>query len=340
MKIRAIPTRLFLLLQSPRLLSWLLAYFMGVLVIGTIAQKYIGLFQATHLFFNSFIYWLGPLPVPAGASMLALLFINLLCHFITKSRWTMRHIGTTLAHLSVLVLLLGGGVTLFSKKEGFIILRRNEAVQNMYDYHAREFLVVKNGRVIGRHNFAALKDDIIADSLKIKIAKTMRNATMQKEILTELPIKRDDEINQAGLAIAVNGMDIVTTEFLQPQPERLIGKDHYRFILQRRKSTMPFSLLLQNFKQDYYQGTEIAQNYQSSLLVVEAGREWPVQISMNEPLRYKNYTLYQSSVLTLPNGETASVLNAVDNTGWLFPYIATAMMFTGLVLQLWVRRRG
>jgi ResB-like family len=247
-------------LQHPQVLFYVLLYFMMLLVGGTIAQKYIGLFIATHSIFNSFIYWIGPFPFPAGASVLTVLFINLLAHFISKSQWRLPQLGTTLAHLSILILLLGGGITLLKKQEGFVVLRKNETTNIMYAYG-------KDG-----------------------------------------------------------AMDV--------QVDQKDGK----LIIQAHQWRLPFSLLLQDFKQDYYQGTDIAQAYESDLVIKENFQSWPSQIAMNDPYRYKGYTLYQSSVLTLPNNEIASVLNVVSNPGWLFPYVATGLLFFGLALHAITRR--
>ena len=237
-------------LQRPDLLFYLLLYFMVLMVVGTIAQKSMGLVPATTMFFNSFILWYGILPLPAGALILSLLFVNLLVHFIAKSQWTLHSFGNNLSHLSILILLLGGGITLMHKQEGFVILRLNETTQNVYDYN---------------------EENLLRPDLK--------------------PV-----------------------------------------------FTLPFSLTLQNFKQNYYAGTNIAQKYESDLMINESQHSWPALIEMNAPLRYKGYTFYQSSVLTLPNNEAASVLNVVDNPGWLFPYIATGLLFIGLAFHAGVRR--
>jgi len=161
-------------------------------------------------------------------------------------------------------------------------------------------------------------------------------------VLKPVPAKLDDEINQLGLAFKVilsgTEKEFSTTEFLATQPELLLDNHNYRFVLRRRHRELPFSLMLENLQQNYYQGTQIAQNYASSLSVIEEKHEWPVLISMNNPFRYKGYTFYQSSILTLPDNETASVLNVVDNAGWLFPYVGTFLLFAGLSLHAWMRR--
>jgi hypothetical protein len=59
---------------------------------------------------------------------------------------------------------------------------------------------------------------------------------------------------------------------------------------------------------------------------------------MNEPLRYKGYTFYQSSFSLRPDGEY-SVLSVVRNKGRVFPYLASLLIFAGLLLHLVIRLR-
>ena len=54
---------------------------------------------------------------------------------------------------------------------------------------------------------------------------------------------------------------------------------------------------------------------------------------MNEPLRYKGYTFFQSSYIEKPEGET-SVFAVVKNYGRLFPYISSIVMCFGLLFHL------
>jgi hypothetical protein len=54
---------------------------------------------------------------------------------------------------------------------------------------------------------------------------------------------------------------------------------------------------------------------------------------MNEPLRHKGYTFFQSSFIEGPDSET-SVFAVVKNYGRLFPYISSIIMCVGLLFHL------
>lgn len=334
-------------LISPHLLFYVLPYMMMLLTAGTVAQKYVGLFTATHLFFSSFILWAGPIPLPGGAAALAVLFVNLAGYFVVKSQWTPTTIGSSLTHLGVIVLLLGGLITLVNKQEGFIILRHGQQADAFYDYHTRYFTVEKNGAVVARVTFDALKqgDLLKADGLSLLIEKTYTNSLIDKDgKLQPIEARKEEETNQAGLTFSLTAdgkiRRFMTTEFLAQQPRLKTAEGVYGFTLKRSAHQLPFRLRLNELNQDVYPGTDTAKSYETRFTVLEENHEWPAHVLMNEPLRYKGYTFYQASVLTLPNGEQASVLNTVQDVGWLFPYAATGLISVGLLINAWMRRHA
>ena len=83
-------------------------------------------------------------------------------------------------------------------------------------------------------------------------------------------------------------------------------------------------------------GTGIAKSYSSNVNVIEDGMSKHILIKMNNPLRHKGYTFYQSSFIESLEGET-SVLAAVKNYGRLFPYISSIIMCFGLLIHLVVK---
>ena len=85
-----------------------------------------------------------------------------------------------------------------------------------------------------------------------------------------------------------------------------------------------------------YPGTNMAKSYSSDVILKDGNIEWPARISMNQPLRYKGYTLYQSSFEETPEGDF-TMLAVVKNPGRLFPYIASGILCFGLLIHLFQR---
>ena len=113
-------------LGRPDLLYWTLPYLMVLIIIGTIAQKTMGLYDAQKMFFSSFVFFYGPVPLPAGYSVLSLITVSLICKFVFLSRWSKAKIGIHLIHLSIIILMIGGLLTALTAKEGFIPLREGQ----------------------------------------------------------------------------------------------------------------------------------------------------------------------------------------------------------------------
>ena len=68
------------------------------------------------------------------------------------------------------------------------------------------------------------------------------------------------------------------------------------------------------------------------------GESRDVLIYMNQPLRYDGKAFYQAS---FGKGDTLSVLQVVENPGWLIPYVSTVLVTLGLLVHFAISlRRG
>jgi len=112
-----------------------------------------------------------------------------------------------------------------------------------------------------------------------------------------------------------------------------INNQNFEFLFRKKRTYLPFSIELLDFKKVLHAGTGIAKSYSSEINLIENGIPRRVLIQMNEPLRHRGYTFFQSSFIEGPEGE-ATVLAAVKNYGRLFPYISSIVMSIGLFLHL------
>ena len=103
---------------------------------------------------------------------------------------------------------------------------------------------------------------------------------------------------------------------------------------------LPYTLTLEDFKHDVYPGTDIPKNF-SSLVRLQnpaRGEDRNVLIYMNQPLRYDGKAFYQAS---FGKGDTLSILQVVENPGWLIPYISCVLVTLGLLVHFAISlRRG
>jgi hypothetical protein len=119
----------------------------------------------------------------------------------------------------------------------------------------------------------------------------------------------------------------------------------YDVRMRLKRTYKPYTMDLIEFRHDRYVGTDKPKNFSSRIRLIDPARNEnrEVLISMNNPLRYGGETFYQSSVLGNDGG---TVLQVVQNPGWLLPYISCVMVAVGMIihfglhLQSFLQRRA
>ncbi|HEU5047800.1 MAG TPA: cytochrome c biogenesis protein ResB [Rickettsiales bacterium] len=351
-------------LARPTLLFYLFPWLMTLLVLGTVAQRYIGLFQSQKLFFGSFILWAGPLPLPGAYTTIGVIALGLCAKLLLKSPLRKHNAGIIIAHLSTLILLLGGLLTAVTREEGYMVLGAEDTSHKISDYHERELVMLKDGKALLHIPAADLHNgkEISSSELpfKLRIIRYCYNCRIEKRAtpdnsmrgdaarleLQPAPYDSEDAKNQTGAMVEVSGtaaMDgnYITSEGLAQQPEFVLGNDKYGIVMQQEERDLPFDIHLLKFTKTEYPGTEIASSYRAEVQVIDGALKWNTVIEMNQPLRYRGYTLYQSSFVDTED-KLLTVLAVVKNSGAIFPYIAITAICIGLLLHLaitFARRR-
>ncbi len=359
-------SRLIDRLADPKIVFFALPYLMLLLAAGTVAQKEMGLYAATRLFFSSWVIWLGPLPLPGLYPVTALIALALFTKLIFKSAWSRARAGTIVVHAGVLVLLCGGLLTALTQKEGYMLIPEGESRSAVEDYHSRVLTVARNGETILTLPHTALRDGMTIGAGTLPFSLTILHYALNNEPLPQdrdsapeglpwhgpaakvrlapRPADKQDENNHAGLTLLARGAGAeqdggyLLTELMPHRPEIVHSGDTYTLSFARAETRLPFSLALTDITRDLHPGTQTARAYRAALVITDGDASWPVEIGMNEPLRYRGYTFYQSSYIATEAGE-ATVLSVVRNSGRLFPYAASALIAAGLLLHILMRVR-
>ena len=346
-------------LASAEVLFFCLPWLMVLVILGTITQKQLGLYDASEKYFNSVILWLGPVPTPGGLSTIGVIFIALTVKFIFFSKWQLKESGIILTHLGILLLLSGGIVTAAFSKKGFMIIPEGRNIDAVSDYYRRVVSITpENGEPV-LLNFDKLKpnQEIDFSNVTIKILELCQNCSAQApggkydnlkglaKNMELVPVRseKEKETNFSGMVFALikapNKMDLGTYIIMEDIPKIPVftsNSGQIEINLGRAQNILPFSITLNDFRKINYPGTTKAREFESDLIIKDGDVSWPVTISMNKPLRYKGYTFYQSSFEQQPDIEL-TVLSVVQNLGRAFPYISTLIIFIGLLLHLVIR---
>lgn len=328
---------------------------MILLVIGTIAQKDLGIYAAQKAYFDSFITFIGPVPFPGAATLLIILFVNMLMKFILFSEWQLNKAGTILTHFGVLILLTGGFTTALTTQEAYMVIEQGQTTNRIEDYYQRVLQISKDGKSLIIIPHQDLKEGlkIGEENLPFKITidtycfncsierrtsdtENWKNAGQFMQLIPSRNLPKNEE-NLTGIAFTVSGTKedgrYVTFDKFPKPPILNIDGHEYKIEITRQPRELPFSLKLEKFSLSNHPGSDTAKSYRSDVEIIDDPNSWKYAIEMNEPLRYKGYTIYQSS-FDLSGDKPFTVLNVVENSGRLFPYIASFIMAAGLILHL------
>ncbi|RLT05023.1 MAG: hypothetical protein DWI22_14985 [Planctomycetota bacterium] len=112
------------------------------------------------------------------------------------------------------------------------------------------------------------------------------------------------------------------------------GKD-YQFYLRFQRSYQPYSVKLLDVSRTNYIGTSTPRDYRSVIEITEPGSQDVEKFSvwMNNPLRFKGETFYQTGHQDLGAGKEMTTLSVVNNQGWMLPYIACMIAMFGMFAQ-------
>lgn len=331
--------------------------------VGTVAQVQYGLYQAQSRFFESFLFLaFGFLPFPGGQLVMWILFINLMTVALTTIDYTWRNIGSIITHFGLLLFLVSGYMTMHDAHESFLNLREGQASNVSSAYHDWEIAVwetatykdpLNTSRKVTSIDTRHLKpgQTIEINDLNLQLtvkeyyknceaySKPVKNNILNASGITEIEkadLLKEPEKNTPGGIFQVAAKDGKAFDVLlfggENEPLTLAaGNKTYHLNLRLKHYPLPVTLKLVDFKKEEYPGTDMARKYQSLVEINVDKIKREKLISMNDPLRYKNYTFYQSSFSVDKFGNESSVLAVVKNSGWLMPYISTFVTFLGLV---------
>ncbi len=354
----------FLLLANPQVVFYTMIWLMVLLFVGTIAQKYIGLYAAQSMFFSSWILWLGYVPLPSGMPAMGLLTLALMAKLFLASRWNLQNSGIIITHIGALLLLIGGLVTYLHAQEGNMVIYEGERTNLVSDYHINEFVIFESDtkRNIISFNWEELEKGLILPvsdlPVRVEIVKLCKNCDIfireelgdnsefrgmaQRMDISPLPLENINEENRGALQFRVSGASddvdgvYFTADFIDASPQIEVDGIKYNIALRKKQTILPFEIELIDFEKRVYPATNKPKSYKSEVILYENGAEWRSIIQMNEPLRYRGYTFYQSSFIQ--NGEQeATVFAVVKNAGRMFPYIASIVMCIGLLVHVILR---
>lgn len=157
------------------------------------------------------------------------------------------------------------------------------------------------------------------------------------------PVQSNNELikgNLKAIKIRVNKKEYwVTNE----TPLKINTKnDEIKIYLSNKTIYMPYQINLDKFIIKTNPGTTSASSYESYVSLLD-GRDnisFSHKIKMNNPLKYDNFTFYQSSYYKLDKDNYGSVLSVNFDPGRLLKYLGSLLLVLGTIWHYFIRRNG
>lgn len=116
--------------------------------------------------------------------------------------------------------------------------------------------------------------------------------------------------------------------------------ERIRFEIGKKAITLPYELVLDQFKMDTDPGTNNPASYESFVTVFKgnAGSQ-KHHVYMNHPLKYDNFTFYQASYFQTQQGPYGSVLSVNYDPGRPWKYLGSLLLVLGSIWHYFLRRK-
>jgi hypothetical protein len=325
---------------SPRLTAVCLIVMICMVIFGTLYEASYGLLAARERFFQSwFSFAFGVVPIP-GIKLIALILLsNLVFQSVAFFRYPLKNSGLIIIHCGVAMLLAGAFLSSKMAYEYFLPLGVGETSDMVMNLNEEELVIHNAG---GNDVRAAFTDTVIpVKNMRKGESITTGDATLRidaiskhtKEVHAHEDKKQGKEITLSYSASCKSstGNKIVVN---QSTPQKIMCNER-TILVEIRPLTkkLPVSFTLKDFSKQLHQGTQTLKHVQSQVVIKGDSFVRDAVITMNKPLRYKNYTFYQSSY-SEHQGRLFASFSVVYNPYKIAPYIASLIIIAGGLLHM------
>jgi hypothetical protein len=346
-----------------------LALLMVLVFACTLAQVQLGTIGAVNMYMRAFLVWYQ-VPgtswsiaiFPGGALVGLILTLNLGAAQFKRLEVSWKKAGLWVVHAGLILLFVGEFVTGAFQVETQLAIEEGQTVNYVQSTRQQELALVDTTGP-DYDEIHSIPDGLLADGglvpvpgtpVVLRVRQYWENAQLamagpgmppvanmgvgaQVAVRPLRPVVSDDQANMPAAVVEPiaggrsYGAWLVSAQLGNPQPFTHEGRT-YSLAMRPRRQYLPYSMTLKKFSHDVYAGTNIPKNFSSLVHLVDPSRNESrdVLIYMNQPLRYGGKAFYQAS---FGKNDTLSILQVVENPGWLLPYISCVLVGVGLLVH-------
>jgi len=363
------------LLTSLKLTIVCLTLLMLLVVACTLAQVQLGTVAAVNLYMRSFLVW-WQVPgtswsiaiFPGGATVGLVLMLNLAAAQGQRLERSWKKAGIWIVHAGLILLFVGEFVTGVFQVETQLAIEEGQTV-NYVEAPRQHELAVIDVTDPAWDVVHSVPEGLLADGgvvplpgtpVALRVRRYWENAQLAMPgpgfqpvanmgvgagvmVQALRPVSSDDRSNLPAAVVEPvaggrsYGFWLVSGQLGAPQQFIHEGRT-YSLAMRPRRQYLPYSMTLKKFSHDVYEGTNIPKNFSSLVHLSNPGKgeARDVLIFMNQPLRYGGKAFYQAS---FGKNDTLSILQVVENPGWLLPYISCVLVGLGLMVHFGISLR-
>jgi hypothetical protein len=295
---------------------------------------------------------------------------------MVRSRWTWSRAGILIAHFGILFMLVGNFVTFRAMVEGNLTLFEKMQSDEFQSHHDWEIAVFRAPEVRNLKETPAdqLQEFLIPEKdfdgavegkkrvirgeklpFTITVSRFMTNCVWEVSsrslptnpeidgvFLKEKDPLKDAELNRRGVYVEIENRDGkgLASGFLwggRSLPFFVrAGGERWGLEIRKVRYRLPFEIRLDEFHHERHPGMRMAKAYKSDVTKFEEGQERKIRIEMNQPLRHKGYTLFQSGwgpEDAKPGEPLYSSFSVVTNPADQWPLYACIVICLGLMVH-------
>ncbi len=342
---------LFHKLASIKFTVFILLLIAMLVIVGTIYQARLGIYAAQQQVFGSWIFMLfGVVPLPGMLLVGVMFLVNLLAALTCRFSRHRPMLGLLLIHVGLLVLVGGGFFIAATAQESFLTLVEGESAE--YSMAPSDWEIAMAARrgtnapewVVDVTDLRLGCESAVADSgVSITMDEHRANCRLtaagadEKHRVESLPSAVDPAENTPGIQVRIRSGRETGSVFLfggeNGSMTLHLGDAEYVFSLRLKRWPLPLKLKLLDFKKTMHAGSEIVKSFDSLVEIETGGSRRQAVISMNRPLRFREYTFYQSAYGADDGQGESSTFSVVRSAGRWLPYAASALLFIGLAVH-------
>lgn len=294
-----------------------------VCAIGTFVENDYGTPVARALIYNT--TWFAFLH-------LYLLIVLVGCLIVSKTLQKKRY-ASFILHLSLIVIILGAGITRYFGFEGVMHIREGEQSNFIQSNQAYLNIFVQNGEK--QESFHLPADLVSGQKIQKHLSVWGQPMELSVDQIIKLSSDKNDPTSKMMLSVKFLGekeqMELVGGIGLEGKLALLKVQENQIYISWGSKKVMlPFSIALKDFQLDRYAGSMSPSSYASEVEILDGHGKMiqAFRIYMNHVLDFGGYRFFQSSYDT---DEKGTVLSVNHDPGKNMTYLGYALLILGCI---------